>query len=153
MKPCLFPVLLVTLTLTSCSVRQRGLEPVNQKFMFTNSRSVWRLESLQPTLEWKPFVQREATYDLIIYTAIVVADFYTKGKEVYYRENISGTRHTVEQSLMPDVVYVWSVRTRLGTNISAWSTYSYKTGYRTVLPLEDAYEGKNLWWRFRTPKK
>jgi hypothetical protein len=81
--------------------------------------------------------------------------WFVPGKEAYYREALSEPSHQVEESLQPDSVYVWSVRTRTGTNVAGWSTYTVRRGGRVLAPgtTVPGFEANNWWWPFSTPKQ
>jgi hypothetical protein len=140
--------------------------------VYQYDRRVPLVDSLHPTLVWKSAGDNQTTYDLVIYTGILTgtideaavgqgktftltqgltkaekqrSGIFERGKQVYYHEGIEGTSHRVEEPLLPDSVYVWSVRTRTGTNVSEWSTYNYQRGWALKL--------QNMWWPFRTPKE
>lgn len=129
------------------------------------------VESLRPTLKWEA-VPGALDYDLIIYTAIPKdpvrltwagmekvdrkrTGFFVLGKEIYYREAVGGTSHVVAEPLAPDSVFVWSVRTRTGTNVSPWATYDFHKGYKVIGdgPGVPGVSGHNWWWPFQTPKQ
>lgn len=89
---------------------------------------------------------------MIIYEGLVTKSFSEVkrivGETVYYCEGLQGTEHQVIQPLKPDTEYYWSVRVRRGAQVSDWSRYNYFVflglGYQ---------EGRNLLFRFRTPKQ
>lgn len=148
---------MIPLMLAACAVQHGGgFKPLSPSVVLTQPQSASKAESLQPALSWEGPAPSSDFYDLIVYTGIQKAVgfswFYVPGREVYYREGISGTSHRLEQALQPDTVYVWGVRNRGGTNPGPWSTYSFQAGYIPVKGLAEK-EGKNLWWRFKTPKK
>jgi hypothetical protein len=114
------------------------------------------VDSLQPTFAWQPTNSSAAAYDLEICLGIPkkarslpgglrTEVAFAPGKQVYYREGIEGTNHRVEQALSAGTIYVWSIRTRNGTNVSPWSTYSFQ---HFGLREEWAH---NLRWPFSTP--
>jgi hypothetical protein len=120
------------------------------------------VDSLQPTLKWKSTDSNTTKYDLIVYRATMRAVketlipsgrepvYYVPGEEVYYREGIEGNSHRIEQPLLPAMIYVWSVRTRDGSNVGPWSTYSF---HSHIIALGGSAKtgGNSLWWPFRTP--
>jgi hypothetical protein len=131
-----------------------------------------QVDSLQPTLKWQGDVGVDS-YDVIIYTGVPKKTdsessyyntpeklqakrfgWFVPGKQVYYREAIRETSHHLEEPLQSDAVYVWSVRTRTGTtNVSGWSTYDFRKGYKVVSTYAPGVEGNNWWWPFSTPKQ
>jgi hypothetical protein len=112
------------------------------------------IDSLQPTLRWVPAGGPETTYDLVIYEGVGQArDFWhsesrVPGTIVYYREELPAAAHKLEQPLEYDKLYFWSVRTRNGDRISAWSKYDW------ALFLVLAFRGaRDVTFTFRTPSK
>jgi len=86
------------------------------------------VDSLQPTLRWKPWPGVDMRYDLIIYESIKVEAFgqakeQTQLRRVYYREGLEETAHRLEAPLQPNTQYFWSVRVRSGEKVSGWSLY------------------------------
>ena len=110
------------------------------------------IDTLRPTFEWQA-VAGAQSYDLIVYEGIKEESFWegTKravGREVYYREALPTTRHTIEQDLAPGTEYYWSVRVRKGGEVSEWSVYDY------TLFLGTAYmHAGNRFFVFHTPDK
>ena len=119
-------LLLAVAALAACT-RFSGIAPVYPDVGNPNFPPV--VDSLQPTLSWKP--DPKATgYDLIIYQGIKTVSFVhgTKrsvGPEVYYREDLHATSHKVEIVLKPNQEYYWSVRARNGKLVARWSVYDY----------------------------
>ena len=109
------------------------------------------VDSLEPVLRWKPAVEPGTTYDLVIYRAEDTRKRAMKGgkpgEKVYYREGLAEASHRVAPPLAPRMKYLWSVRTRQGDEVSAWSTYTYMYGGR----IGDAYRDDNQLFRFQTP--
>jgi hypothetical protein len=168
------------LIFASCATKFNGIKPaspkaykpakiINAGMLYQYNRKVPKVESLQPTLVWKSAGDNQTTYDLVIYTGVLLsrgdsflggeylppsdaklekerAGIFDRGMRVYYREGIQGTSNHVDEPLLPDKVYVWSVRIRTGTNVTAWSTYNFKQGWFGP-------EFHNAWWPFRTPKQ
>jgi hypothetical protein len=85
--------------------------------------SVTAAATLQPTFAWMAPKKPGVSYDLIIYVgAKDPRGFWVPGRTAYYREGLTATRHTIGQTLSPDTLYFWSVRTRLGNKTSPWAT-------------------------------
>lgn len=143
------PFLLVFLMLISCSSIKyhSGLEPVSPP---VSVHTIKKVDSLQPTLVWKDTTSGAESYDLIIYTGILIRLRLKRGVRIYYREGIKGTSHKVEQTLEPKSYYVWSVRMRTGTEVGQWATYDWK---KLMFGVPTGHWGKNTWWQFWTPKK
>lgn len=154
LRPLTFLMVIFVLLLMSCSsVQYHGVNPISPiPPAGPGPNHPWygvkTVESLQPTLSWKT-VDFDAKYDLIVYTGVYVSvgqgGYLERGMEIYYREGIEGGNHRIEQSLKPNTMYVWGIRTRNSSNVGPWSTYDYQ---RMGL-----VSGKNLWWSFRTPKQ
>lgn len=110
------------------------------------------VDSLTPTFRWEPSKEPGVTYDFVVYEGIKEETFRkgTKravGRQIYYREGLTGTEHVIEEPLNPDSEYYWSVRTRIGDAVSQWSIYDY------TLFLGTAYmHAGNAPFIFRTPK-
>ena len=110
-----------------------------------------KADSLRPALVWKAPPGTSGIYDVIIYSGVrkqgggTHQSFYVPGKELYFREGVSGTSHKVETPLPPETVCVWAVRVRDGGTIGPWSKYSGGFG--------SAEKNKDVWWRFETPKE
>lgn len=107
------------------------------------------VESTQPLLKWKPVLNHRGTYDVIIYKADVsqlIKSIVVPEEEVYYRENLSGTIHKVEEPLEEDTAYLWTVRTRNGSTTGDWATYDFDI----IRPLA-AFHYKRHYFLFKTP--
>ena len=90
-------LIILLVTCVSCGGPTfHGIKPVSP--VFGVSYVAWRNTPLQPTLEWEPLKNHKVTYDVIIYTS----NYHTPGREVYYRENLPGPTHKVEEPLEPD---------------------------------------------------
>ena len=153
-------LILVLIGCTSCvmwpsSDRTYGLDPVSPQLprLLFGERTV---ESLKPTLKWKPSVQEPgATYDLIVYE-IIGGDI--PWKEVYYREGLTMPEHQVEESLHPGKSYYWSVRVHHSGQVSDWSRFSsggcavFLIGGRPlILPMMDCDRTEYPFYIFKTP--
>ena len=68
---------------------------------------------------------------------------WERAKEAYYREGLTEATHKVEIPLKPKTKYLWSIRTRKGDAVSAWSTG--KIGLTT--------KHSGWFFGFKTPKK
>lgn len=146
------------------------LNPFNSDLIrLTHDKPIPSVDSLQPTLRWEA-VAGVDSYDVTIYTGVPKdpaqvtltgkeklekkrTGWFVKGVEVYYREAIRNSSHRVEEPLQPDTAYVWSVRTRTGTNASPWATYDFQKGGKVAWKYFDGVEGHNWWWPFSTPKQ
>jgi len=79
--------------------------------------------TLRPSFAWSTR-ESESSYDLIICAGVHDRHgFWVPGKTVYYREGLTTTTHTIDRPLLPDTVYVWSVRARSGKKTSKWVAY------------------------------
>jgi hypothetical protein len=86
------------------------------------------VDSLKPTFQWQ--ARPDAlSYDLIVYDAIKTKMLFganwSVGREVYYREALQGSTHTMVEALKPDTRYYWSVRVRRQMAVLPWSRYNY----------------------------
>ena len=138
--------------LTSCSVvHEGGLEPVSPKVTISAANYAHRADSLQPTLVWKAPPGARDIYDVIVYSGVkkqgggTHQSFFVPGKELYYREGVTGTSHKVETPLPPETVCVWAVRVSNGGTKGQWSKYSGGFG--------SAAKNQDVRWRFQTPKQ
>jgi hypothetical protein len=146
------------------------LNPINPGLVrMTHDKPVPQVDSLQPTLKWEA-VPNVESYDVIIYRGVPKdrpdvtysgiekledkrTGWFVAGKEVYYREAIRDTSHRVEEPLQTNAVFVWSVRTRTGTNVSDWSTYDFRKGFKVIAKSSTGVMGNKWWWPFSTPKQ
>jgi hypothetical protein len=79
---------------------------------------------LKPRFAWTASPDKNASYDLVVCLGAKSArGFWTPGKVVYFRTGIKTTTWTIDRPLLPDTVYVWSVRTRSGKETSLWAAY------------------------------
>jgi len=123
-----------------------GIKPIYPQAMTTPVIT----DSVQPTLQWTPTSEPNAAYDVIIYdviTAKTAAKPRAIGKVVYYRERIKESQHKIEDPLNQDTEYFWTVRSRIGEKVSAWSTWSYFFYLGGVSVQE-----KNVPFMFKTPE-
>ena len=165
---------LLLFILSSCSTKYHVCEPIYPKPGYAGA--ITNVENLQPTFKWKPIAEPETyhlkkngelnysgifqdvTYDLVIYEGIKIkmgmtwtsgpSTTWQEGEKTYYREGIEETEHKVEIVLKPGMVYIWSVRTRKGTNVSSWSRYDRFQFYGVT-----ATELTNWQFMFETPPK
>ena len=145
-------IVLSLLFLTACGHSYKGVAPVKPEISGRLGRILLppnKVESLQPTLEWTPGPDAGVTYDVIIYAGVAQNDYWVAGKQVYLREGLTTTKHTVDQALSPDTTYVWSVRTVSNGKRSAWSQYSDQAGSGMLW----GSERHNFMWTFKTPGK
>ena len=111
--------------LTSCvGVATYGnLTPTYPKPHAGRSYAPVVVDSLQPTFKWEvPASGRNV--DFIIWEAFksgkgLMAPYDSRGDVVYSKDNIAGGEHHLEKALLPDTVYVWSIRP---TGTTPWST-------------------------------
>jgi hypothetical protein len=105
--------------------------------------------STRPKLEWqlaKPSQLPDTTYDLVIYEAEHVQDYYRsewiKKALVYSRDGLKNPEHQVETSLKSGQYYIWSVRYRQGAKISKWAG-SNRTDM-TFVPIPGLFGGSTV---------
>ena len=126
-----------------------GIEPIDPKA--GNPSVPHQVESLQPTLRWKPSPNRGATYDVVIYEERVVSVAPLNrqrqaGRVIYLRQNLTTSEHKVEEVLEPNSRYYWSVRERNNGAVSNWSKYDYSAYY-----CLGAADYRNSLFTFETP--
>lgn len=112
-------------SLGGCMVHNYGpIEPINPKE--TGFITHTAVDSLQPTLQWSDKNgSTTTTYMLGVWKAIAVnnnADL-VPGEQVYLKDNIVGTSHTLEKPLAPRTIYFWSVKHRADANWAISSTW------------------------------
>jgi hypothetical protein len=133
--PCLSVALLAVALCNGCA----GLQP---------AMPVTTIGTLRPTFEWTYMKEPGISYELIICAGIYDRHgFWVPGKTAYYREGITTTRHTIDQPLSPDTVYVWSVRARLGKETSRWTAYND----RDPKLIQKRWSRYNIMCPFKTP--
>ena len=114
--------------------RYGRLAPVDPKEGgFVSHTSV---KSLRPTLVWKDKEARpETRYDIAVWNfraaGYATATQWLHGEQLYLRENIPGTSHTLEESLAPDSLFVWSIREHGTTNWAVSLTQANMGPYGT----------------------
>jgi hypothetical protein len=82
------------------------------------------LGTLRPAFAWTGPKKSDVSYELIICLGMSDYEgFWLPGKTVYYRKGITTTTHTVDKPLLPNTVYVWSVRAHSGNTTSQWAAY------------------------------
>jgi hypothetical protein len=128
-----------------------NVEPIYPKVAAPKKKPA-SVESLQPTLKWKPAAGAES-YDLIVYQPQTMKTFgedkeRTHLVKVYYRERLTETEHQLETPLLPKSTYYWSVRTRKGEEVSEWSRYDW----HLIMVLYNQWATERL-FSFRTPSK
>jgi len=142
-------LLLAALLLAGCT-SFHGVKPLYPEV--GNPRFPTETESLRPTFRWEASAYPDATYDFIVYEGVRIESFMegvkrSVGKEIYYRQGLTGTEHTIEETLKPDSDYYWSVRVRRGETVSEWALYDY------TLFLGTAYvHAGNQPFIFKTPE-
>jgi hypothetical protein len=139
MRQQMWAVAIALLGLTACTTFQ-GLTPISPEA--GNPGLPATVDSLQPTLRWKPPSKPETQYDVIIYEDLQ----RRPGKVAYYRERLMTPEHRVEEPLKPATTYQWSVRERRDGSTSAWSRYDYE-----VYLVTGGVWARNQLFRFKTP--
>ena len=88
--------------------RVSGLRPVSPLFTTAEKR---------PTLRWEPFPTPEVPAELIPRIRDVVYDLRLKDSStVYSREGLPGPEHVLEEDLMEDRAYTWTIRARFSVD-------------------------------------
>jgi hypothetical protein len=122
-----------------------GLEPVHP--LMDSIKLLGFVNSLQPTLSWKPFKGSDVTYDLKIWRS---QDGNNHTELIYSREGLIEADHALETPLQPDTCYLWTVRARYKmagqTRFTEWATFTRKPspifgvlsfGLAYILPFPD----------------
>jgi hypothetical protein len=119
------------LAMTLCNARATDNHPQNDALPSGKDSGspmtvpITTVGTLRPTFQWSAPNEPGVSYDFIICVGVLERHgFWLPGKKAYYRGDIKTTTHTVEQPLLPDTMYVWSVRTRSGNKVSKWAAYS-----------------------------
>lgn len=121
-------VLIIVVTACSSTRSYVGIEPISPipEKNYMGPLSFVSIDTLTPTLEWKPAETEGVSYDLAIWKkpeGPVYLWSIQYNKLDYYVENLRQTKHTVNEPLTPDTDYLWSVRPRVDGIAGAWSTY------------------------------
>jgi len=149
----LYRLLVVTgcLLLPGCLVIKSypQLKPVDPPVTYTLAPET--VNSLAPTFKWSPYTEPGTTYDFVICNvgASGGRNLWRQGNIVYYKEALNGTEHTIEYSLTPDTIYLWSVRVRVNGKVLPWSTTSFSA---TAAIGGASSVGRGWFFSFRTPK-
>lgn len=116
-----------------------------------------QVDSLQPTLRWEAFPRpedltadtdgrlanaRRVTYELRIWRA----EGEAPGELVYVRADLTEPVHTLDTPLVPDTLYLWTVRARFDLDgqprVTLWAVLmrTRSDARRTLLPPSDYYQ-------------
>jgi hypothetical protein len=155
-KHGLILILIFTLSLfglNACTTFH-GITPIYPKVGHPNSPDI--VDSLQPTLRWKPSSEPNVSYDLIIYEGVKGGSQAVPivGREAYYRQGLKVPEHKVEDPLRPGYEYAWSVRVRSAEKVSDWSRYKYHLFIPCITPVGGGYIQQrfdNTFFMFKTP--
>lgn len=103
--------------------------------------------TIKPVFSWTPTERPGRSFDLIICVAKTNSDgLWVPGKAVYYRQGLTNMTHTIGQPLLPNTVYVWSVRSRAGKSTSKWAAYNDSNP--TLFPRKQLHY--DIFWPFKT---
>jgi hypothetical protein len=154
--------LLCCLNITGCVSFPKNYntdaEPIYPELGSTIMKHYQVIDTLEPELRWKDIKSEGQTYDVCIWetSSDEQGEFFrgvpfvprSWGKQIYYAEGISDNYYKVNKPLKPNTYYHWSVRTRKGTNVSEWGSFSQNTiGLFVVGNVSNAPYG------FITPQK
>jgi hypothetical protein len=116
------------------------------------------VDSLRPTLRWRPFDAGAVTYDLRIWGSNDMGMGHAIGEVVYSRERLVDPWHTIDAPLEPSSNYFWSVRAHFVQDgkgrVTEWSRCSLRPikvtniltmGTASVVSMLDVF------YQFRTP--
>jgi hypothetical protein len=132
-----------------CDKRFRGVTPLSP---VVSSSGFPLVSDFKPKFRWKPSVEKDISYDLILYEAAAYAvsgaitPSYMKGRVVAYEEDLKESYWIPKRPLKPDTRYFWSVRLRDGKTVSQWSTHSHFTFL--IVAMSSGY---GQWFQFKTP--
>jgi hypothetical protein len=137
--------LAVLVGISACSTHQ-GIKPIQPE---VGHYSPVVVDSLYPIFRWQPLPEPDSQYDFGVFEVLSSGQ---AGETVYYREGLKQPQHKIEESLKPNTNYYWSVRSRRGTAVGAWSTYDHTLF--VPIPFGFYYGGQgNLLFPFKTPDK
>jgi len=109
-----------------------------------------RVDSISPTLRWKPVGVEGFSYDVAVwkrpFSRSIPGTRMEVNQIIYLKEGIDDVYHVLEIELEFDTVYMWSIRTRKGDDIGEWSSYREIVG---AMPMTAA---GLINYSFRTPK-
>ena len=158
----------LSLLLGGCMVATNSynnLKPISPKPNAIRDLTPVGVKSLRPIFKWHTN-SPDQKVDLVIWQAVKKTDqqvkteikqrgngtvppLYTQGPTVYSKEGIVGGSHQIENDLIPDAVYYWSIKPT-GTN--KWSTFNNVStisgGYSTFTDVE-----RGLYFLIRTPRR
>lgn len=142
---CVIPILF----LTGCVVMKfhPQLKPLEPSLTYTLGPKT--VTSLRPTFKWEASDEPDVTYDFIICEAgdSPGRNLWYKGEPVYYRQGLENTEHAIDSMLLPNRVYLWSVRIRKGEEVQPWSC----TNFFAAGPGAHS-SGEGWFFPFKTPK-
>ena len=111
--------------------------------------------SRDPLLSWKPSSDREVTYDIVVFKALLLGrdgwnTRYIRGPIIEYARGIKTAQYKLKNKLKPKTKYIWSVRLRKNDTVSSWSSISYK--YFAFLLVAAVWgSGSGVYFNFSTP--
>ncbi|HNT80434.1 MAG TPA: hypothetical protein PKH65_07100 [Bacteroidia bacterium] len=155
LKPnVLFTFSLIILLNTSCRT-YFGLKPTNPELGPTKQTLYPVIDSLKPTLSWKPKVKSNATitYDITIWKINVDEKYFKKNKEKkgrnfypgipspnkyltsnnFTKTNIKEPFYQLENILEPNSVYLWSVQYNINGKSKGWSVLVIDRHYTATI--------------------
>lgn len=105
-----------------------------------------KVNSLTPTLTWRPSTNPAVSYDVVIYDAIPYGKWprtrYLQGELVESAFDLTTASYTPNKPLVAGRKYFWTVRLREGSQVSTWSTMGFqKVGFFLVAIVSEGISG------------
>ncbi|HEY1268351.1 MAG TPA: hypothetical protein VGH16_13935 [Candidatus Binatia bacterium] len=139
-------LLLALLLIAGACSTHRGIKPIEPE---VGHYSPIITANLTPTFRWEPLTEPDSRYDFAVFE---VLDTGQASDAIYYREGLTTSEHTLQESLKPATNYYWSVRSRRGATVGEWATYDHTLF--VPIPFGFYYQGKSsLLFPFKTPDK
>ena len=107
-----------TIVLSGCWSTYHGQKPIMPAVGAT-------IDTLRPTLLWEPSEEAGVSYDVRLQESLTSEAFRDPNAVPFYREGVPAPSCTVDPPLKPGRTYIWAVRVRKGTEVTAWSSYDH----------------------------
>jgi hypothetical protein len=105
-----------TIVLSGCWSTYHGQKPITPVVDAT-------VDTLRPTLLWEPSEEEGVSYDVRLQESLTSEAYRDPNEVPFYREAVPAPSCTVDPPLKPGHTYIWAVRVRKGTEVTAWSSY------------------------------
>ncbi|HEX8923932.1 MAG TPA: hypothetical protein VF828_04330 [Patescibacteria group bacterium] len=117
----IFILLVVIVGCSPKGIQFSSLKPISPVGGIYRIKAV-QVSSPKVLLEWEKAKEPDAKYDVIIFDAII-GEHFSRGEQIYYRENIDSNKHLVDYNFVDNTMYFWSVRKRINSKPDIWSSY------------------------------